>query len=330
MPHPNANAPSANLVKPGPHDHPHIGSLLAKARSSPDVVPPFVALPDVIKDAGVNQYPGLDGGFLGGQFAPFRVEAAADKMGFRSPTVFLPPDVTSDRLSNRNVLLRQLDRGRKHAEPAVEQMGVYYQKAFDVIRSGSVRQALDLNREALKVRERYGRHLFGQSCLLARRMVEAGVALTAVYWHYEGPDDSPVWDTHGNNFAHLRKRLMPPTDQALSALLDDLAARGLLDETLIVCMGEFGRTPRINAMGGRDHWSAAQSVVLAGAGVRMGTVYGSTDRNGAYPAENPVSPADLTATLMDLLGIPQDLEIFDPTGRPLRACQGKAIAGVLA
>jgi arylsulfatase A-like enzyme len=209
-------------------------------------------------------------------------------------------------------------------------MGAWYQKAFGVMQSGRFRDAFALDKEPLRVRERYGRHLFGQGCLLARRMADAGVALTAVYWHYEGPDDSPVWDTHQNNFAHLRKRLMPPTDQAFAALLDDLAVRGMLDDTLVVCMGEFGRTPKVNKHAGRDHWAAAQSIVFAGAGIRAGTVYGATDRTGGYPADNPVSPADVTATILHLLGVSPALEISDRAGRPFRACHGKPIAGVLA
>lgn len=329
VPHPSANASSSSLIRPGPHDHPHLGSLLAKVRSPADGVLPFVSLPEAIKDAGVNQYPGLDSGFLGGQFSPFQIEANTDRSGFRLPNILLPQDVTANRLADRRLLLKQLDRRMSQAERSIERLGGHYARAFEVIRSDRVRHAFDLNHEPLQVRDRYGRHLFGQGCLLARRMVEAGVALTAVYWHYEGPDDSPVWDTHWNNFAHLRQRLMPTTDQAFSALLDDLAARDLLDDTLVVCMGEFGRTPRINNHGGRDHWSAAQSIVLAGAGVRMGSVYGSTDRDGGHPSDHPVSPADVTATLMHLLGIPEDLEIIDRTGRPLRACQGNPIAGVL-
>jgi arylsulfatase A-like enzyme len=197
------------------------------------------------------------------------------------------------------------------------------------VRSPAIRQAFDLGREPDRMREAYGRHLFGQGCLLARRLLEAGMALVSVYWHYEGPDDSPVWDTHQNNFKHLRERLVPPTDAALAALLADLSGRGLLDETLIVCMGEFGRTPRVNAKGGRDHWSAVQSVALAGGGIRGG-VYGASDKLGAYPADQPVTPPDLAATLLHLLGVPPELEIRDRTDRPLRACQGTAVRGLLA
>jgi len=328
VPHPLANAPSAANIRPGPHDHPHIGSLLTFARRPRDV-PVFASLPEVIKDAGVNQFPGLDGGLLGNRYAPFRIEANPAHTGFILPDIFLPPGITPGRLADRRLLLDQLDRGSKQLAGPMRDMDTWHQKAFDAIRSPAVREAFALEREPAVIREAYGQHLFGQGCLLARRLLEAGVGLAAVYWHYEGPDDSPVWDTHQNNFPHLRKRLMPPTDQAFSTLLEDLGQRGLLKDTLVVCMGEFGRTPLINKFGGRDHWSAVQSVVFAGAGIRAGSIYGASDRDGANPAEKPVSPADLTATLMHLLGIPDDLEIVDRTGRPQRACQGRVIAGIL-
>jgi hypothetical protein len=331
VPHPQANARSASNIRPTPHDHPHIGALLASVRSSKSSVPVFASLPEVIRDAGVNTYPGLDGGFLGNQFSPFRIEADAQRSRFLLPDIFLPHGMTAKQLQDRRVLFDQLDRRLKRAEgTAVKDMDAWYQKAFDVMRSPAVQEAFALEREPDRVRQRYGSHLFGQGCVLGRRLLEAGVGLVAVYWHYEGPDDSPVWDTHWNNFPHLRQRLMPPTDSAFAALLSDLQQRGLLEDTLVVCMGEFGRTPLINNKGGRDHWSAVQSVVFAGAGIRGGSVYGASDRDGAYPKEKPVTPADVTATILHLLGIPDDLEIRDRTGRPVRACQGEVIAGVLA
>jgi uncharacterized protein (DUF1501 family) len=288
-------------------------------------VPVFAALPELIEDAGVNTYPGLDGGFLGKQFAPFRIEAETDRIGFQVPDVSLPADMTSDRLDGRRALLGQLERGGP--DPT---LAGWYQKAFALLKSAQVRNAFDLAREPARRREAYGTHLFGQGCLLARRLIEAGIALVSVYWHYEGPEDSPVWDTHRNNFKHLRERLVPPTDQAFATLLEDLGARGMLDDTLVICLGEFGRTPRVNAHGGRDHWAPLQSVVLAGAGIRNGSVYGSSDPRGALPADQPVSPADLTATLLHLLGVPAELEIRDRTGRPLRACEGKVVSGLLS
>jgi hypothetical protein len=330
VPHPLANAASAANIKPGPDDHPHLGALLAKSRLLQRGVPVFVSLPEVIKDAGVNQYPGLDGGLLGNRYAPWRLEANPERTAFVLPDIFLPSGMTAQRLGDRRVLLDQLDRGLRSVESrAAGDLDGWYQQAFDVMRAPALRLAFALDREPAPVRAQYGNHLFGQGCLLARRLLEAGVGLAAVYWHYEGPDDSPVWDTHQNNFIHLRRRLMPPTDGALAALLNDLEQRGMLADTLLVCMGEFGRTPLINRQGGRDHWSAIQSVLLAGAGIRAGSVYGASDRMGAYPADKPVTPADLTATMMHLLGIPEDMEIADRTNRPLRACQGKLIGGIL-
>jgi uncharacterized protein (DUF1501 family) len=151
------------------------------------------------------------------------------------------------------------------------------------------------------------------------------VRLTTVYWHYEGPDDSPVWDTHWNNFKHLRERLMPPTDQAVSALVADLFERGLLDETLVVCLGEFGRSPKINAFAGRDHWPGVQSILLAGAGLPGGAVYGASDKLGAAPADLPVTPPDLFATCLHLLGIAPDTLLTDLDGRTLPASTGSVI-----
>jgi hypothetical protein len=329
VPHPKANVESAGMAAPGPGDHPHVGSLLAKVRP-PGRAPTFVALPEVIQDAGINTFPGQTGGFLGKPFDPVLIEATADRTAFRLPAVFLPPDVSADRLGDRQALLGQLDRGLERVPPATfEGADANFKKALDVIRSAALRRAFALDQESPRTRERYGRHLFGQGCLLARRLLEAGVGLVTVYWHYEGPEDSPVWDTHQNNFPHLRNRLMPPTDVAVSAVLDDLDARGMLADTLVVMMGEFGRTPRINKVGGRDHWGGAQSILLAGAAIPAGTVYGSTDRDGGLPAERPVSPADLTATFMHLLGIPGDLEISDRAGRPVRACHGSPVTGLL-
>ncbi len=326
--HPKANSATAALIRPLPDDHPHLGSLLALARSSRKGPPAFAALPEVIKDAAVNEFPGQDAGFLGKAFAPLRIEADDPKTGFRPPEVVLPADVTADRLAERRFLRGRLEQ-RLTTAPAAADFDAWYGRALALLKSPRVRRAFDLDREPQRLRDAYGRHLFGQGCLLARRLIEAGVALVTVYWHYEGPDDSPVWDTHWNNFRHLRERLMPPADAAFAALLADLAARGLLDDTLVVWMGEFGRTPKINDKAGRDHWPHVQSIVLAGAGVPGGSVYGASDRSGAYPADQPVSPADLVATLLHLLGVPADLEVRDRTGRPLPACTGRPVQGLL-
>ncbi|HEV3263585.1 MAG TPA: DUF1501 domain-containing protein [Gemmataceae bacterium] len=330
--HPQPNTPTAQDIRPTPDDHPHFGSVLAKFRASRGGAPVFASLPQVIKDAGVNVYPGQDAGFLGNRSGPFTIQGDPRTGAFHMPEIALPADVTAERLADRRLLAARLDRSFRtaHRQAAVADLGGFHEQAFALLCAPAVRQAFDLSREPERLRQAYGRHLFGQGCLLARRLVEAGVALVTVYWHYEGPDDSPVWDTHENNFVHLRKRLAPPTDQAFAALLEDLSARGLLAETLVVCMGEFGRSPRINPKGGRDHWSNVQSVVLAGAGIRGGSVYGASDRIGAYPGDSPVTPPELTATFLHLLGVRPDLEVHDHTGRPLRVCEGAPVRGLLA
>jgi hypothetical protein len=329
--HPQANARTATDIRATANDHPHIGSLLAKLRPARPGIPTFASLPEYIRDAGVNDYPGQDAGFLGKQYGPFQIQADTEKHAFPLPEIVLPSDISAARLADRRVLLDQLDHVARTIDARASAAGLdaFYQQAFSLIRSPAVRDALTLDREPESVRLGYGQHLFGQGCLLARRLLEALVPMVTVYWHYEGPDDSPVWDTHWNNFPHLRTRLAPPADQAIARLVEDLADRSMLDDTLLVVMGEFGRTPKINRYGGRDHWPHVQSVLVAGAGIRGGSVYGSSDKIGSHPADAPVSPADLTATILHLLGVPLDVELHDRTGRLVRVCDGAPIRGLL-
>src|SRR5262249_25038721 len=198
------------------------------------------------------------------------------------------------QLRNRRGLLAEVDAQRKalDAVAAVRGFGEHYERAFSVVTAPAARQAFDLAREPDRVRERYGRSAFGQGLLLARRLVEAGVGLVTVNW----ARDDAFWDTHANNFKDLKEKLLPPFDRGFSALLEDLDGRGLLDETLVVCLGEFGRTPKINSNAGRDHWAACNSVVLAGGGVRGGQGLGASDRTAAYPPTPPAPPGDLAAT----------------------------------
>lgn len=330
--HPQANAATATDIKPRPEDHPHLGALLALARPSADGTPAFVALPEVIKDAAVNEFPGQGGGFIGRGFDPFRIETAADKKSFRLPDIVLPPDITAARLAERRLLQSAFNDSSSLAgdRAAAADLDANYLRALDLLRSPGVQKAFDLSAEPATVRSAYGEHLFGQGCLLGRRLLEAGVALVTIYWHYEGPDDSPVWDTHENNFPHLRNRLVPPADAAISSVLRDLSDRGLLEETLVVVLGEFGRSPKVNGKGGRDHWPHAQSILLAGAGIPGGSVYGSTDSQGGYPATCPLAPRDLTATLLHLLGVPADLTIHDRAGRPFKACEGTLVSDLIS
>jgi hypothetical protein len=326
MPHPQANARSATDIRPSGQDHPHLGAMLAWARPSPGGLPVHAALPEIIKDAGVNTFPGLDGGLLGQQYAPFRVEANPAGTALALPDVFVDPG----EFGGRRTLLRRVNRALGHLETqtVMADFDAWQQQAFALLRAPVLQRAFDLEREPERNRDRYGPHLFGQGCLLARRLLEAGLTLVSVYWHYEGPEDSPVWDTHQNNYPHLRQRLAPPTDRAVAALLSDLDQRGMLDDTLLLCLGEFGRTPRINRQAGRDHWAAVQTVLLAGAGIKGGSVYGASDRLGAYPASQPVAPADLTATALHLLGVAPHLELRDRAGRPVPACHGRALSGI--
>jgi hypothetical protein len=329
--HPLANARTATDIRASANDHPHIGALLSKLRPKRAGIPMFASLPEYIRDAGVNDYPGQDAGFLGKQHGPFQIQADTAKGTFPLPDIVLPPDISAERLADRSVLLNQLNHAAQSIDERASAAGLdtFYQQAYSLIRSPAVREALTLDREPETIRNAYGQHLFGQGCLLARRLIEAEVALVTVYWHYEGPDDSPVWDTHWNNFPHLRDRLAPPADQAIARLIEDLANRSLLDDTLLLVMGEFGRTPKINRYGGRDHWPNVQSILMAGAGIRGGSVYGSSDTIAAHPADSPVSPQDLTATILHLLGVPLDVELHDRTGRLVRACDGSPIRGLI-
>ena len=204
------------------------------------------------------------------------------------------------------------------------------QQAFDLIRGSKPRQAFDLTQEKPEVRDRYGRNKFGQSVLLARRLIEAGVPMIQVSWpHSMKPGKPARWDTHVKNAESLKNFLMPPTDQACAALLEDLAARGLLDETLVIWMGEFGRAPNINADGGRDHWVRAFSVALAGGGVHGGQAYGATDKMGGSPRSGQVGPKDLLATIYHCLGLKSDAKVQDALGRPVPIYQGEVIRQIL-
>ncbi len=328
--HPQANAATAADIRPQPTDRPHLGSILGVTRP-PAGPPPFIALPEVIKDAAVNEFPGLNGGFLGTAAGPLLVEGAAETGRFRPPPLILSPGVTGERFKRRRLLLEQIDPGGITAETGSRSRIAREQwtRAMNLLGSRAVGEAFELEREPAAVRDRYGPHLFGQGCLMARRLLEVGVTCAAVYWHYEGPDDSPVWDTHWNNYPHLRRRLAPPSDQAIAALLEDLSDRGLLDDTLVVVMGEFGRSPRLNDKAGRDHWPFVSSLLLAGAGTPAGTVYGASDREGAYPANDAVKPADFMATLLHLLGVDAHQPLRDAVGRPHPVIEGTPIAGLL-
>ncbi|MFO0801961.1 MAG: DUF1501 domain-containing protein [Gemmataceae bacterium] len=330
VPHSPLNAENVN---PGPpNDWPTLGAIVRRLRGDRGGLPGAVRLPMHIFNTDSSVWPGQDAGFLGRNADPwlFRCEPAA--AAFRVPELTLTPDVPPDRLAQRRDLFNRLDRGLASAadSPAASASRFTHQ-AFNLLGSRSARAAFDLEQEPPRARDRYGRTQFGQSCLLARRLVEAGVGLVHVNW-FRGPDepsDAPCWDSHAREAVRLKTVLAPTADRAIAALLEDLTDRGLLDSTLIMCISEFGRTPRINGAAGRDHWGHVFSVALAGGGVKGGMVYGSSDKVGGYPKDGRVTPQDLTATALHCLGFDTNAEIQDALGRPIPASRGHAIRAIL-
>jgi uncharacterized protein (DUF1501 family) len=314
-----------------PGDHPNVGSVVARYARGASSLPRFVQLPQLATDVG-NLTPGQFAGFLGRHYDPLAVVKDPAAPGFDVAELSLPADVTPSRLEDRGALLRLVDRQAAALERAAEArtVGVYQERAVKLLTSQAAKRAFDLSRESAALRERYGRNTLGQSCLLARRLVEAGVKLVTVCSGFNGKTPQDAWDTHKDNFRLLKNRLLPPFDRAVSALLDDLGQRGMLRRTLVVVMGEFGRTPRINKDAGRDHWHHCYSVLLAGGGVQPGRVVGQSDRNGAYPVRGRVCvPADLCATVYRCLGIDPAREMVDQLGRPLPLSRGAVIGEVL-
>jgi uncharacterized protein (DUF1501 family) len=313
-----------------PADHPNLGAVVAKYAPGRSPMPRFVQLPQLASDVG-NLTPGQFAGFLGRQYEPLTVLKDPSAPGFDVAELSLPADVTAARLDDRQALLRRVDRQARALEKSAEAraLGVYQERAVKLLTSPSVRRAFDLGGEPTALRDRYGRNTLGQSCLLARRLVEAGVKLVTVCSGFNGKTPQDAWDTHSDNFRKLRDQLLPPMDRGVSALLDDLGQRGLVRRTLLVVMGEFGRTPKINKNAGRDHWHHCYSILLAGGGVKPGVVLGQSDRNGAYPVRGRVcTPADLCATVFHCLGIDHHAEMTDQTGKPMLLSKGEPIREV--
>lgn len=327
-------------AEPSPADHPSLGALVSQLRPRPSAFPPAVTLPRWNRFLDLpNEYAGETAGFLGKSHDPWLVRATGSGNEFHVAGVELPNGVSLARLDGRRELLAVVDRQLAELGESehLDQHDSLYRQALALVTSPQARQAFDLGAEREALRDRYGRHPFGQGLLLSRRLVEAGATLVTVNWHDDGSDvKSPFWDTHRDNFVTLREKLIPPVDRGLSALLADLAERGMLDSTLVVVMGEFGRTPKIGRVvmntatnaSGRDHWPHAYSVLLAGGGVRGGRVYGASDERAAYVKDSPVSPPDLVATVLDTLGIDPRSRIHDRQGRPHFACEGKPVAGL--
>jgi hypothetical protein len=320
-------------LRVSPDDAPHVGALFAALDRSPTAGPKWVEIPETMK-MEARTLPGQNGGFLGASADPFRCEVTPDA-GVVPPPFGLPEGVDADRLLLRGNLRAALDR---RLAAAGSRFDAARTSAAELLTSAKLRDAFDLARESEKTRDAYGRYRHGQSVLLARRLVEAGCRLVTVYWGKEPQDwadgvrgrvaNNP-WDTHRNHFPLLKDSLLPRADRTLSALLDDLRDRGLLNEVLVVWTGEFGRTPVIDRKwASRDHWPGANTVLFAGAGVAAGHVVGKTDARAAEATDTPVSPADVTATVLAALGADPRAEVRDRQGQSFPACDGTPIARV--
>ncbi len=312
-------------------DFPHFGSVLSNLRPNNGGMPTFVSLPDVIATTAGKVTPGQFGGKLGRRYDPFLITDHPDEPDFSIDTLKLPADINSRRMQDRRALLSQVDDVARLADRSemVEGMDAFYQRALDMVLSPRARKAFDISAVPDEQRWRYGWHTFGQSTLMAKQLIEAGVQLVTVYWHREVPTIDSSWDTHALNFQELKARLMPSVDRTIASLLEDLQESGLLDETLIVWNSEFGRTPKINARAGRDHWGPCNSVVMAGAGIPGGQIFGESDAAAAYPTKDKVTQDDIAATIYHSLGIEAETRIYDRSGRPHHVALGDPIHEVL-
>ena len=289
-------------------EYPDYGAVIAKEHRSPQGVPQYVLLP-----SGGSNSANYSAGYLGVAHGPFTALGDPNARDFSVRALAAPEGQSLEQVEARRRQLARVDtrfRSLDLANQDIDGMDQSYQKAFEILQSTDVRQACDLNRENDKIRESYGRHTFGQSCLLARRLIEAGTRCVSVYMG--------GWDTHRDNFQDLKNTLLPPWDQGLEALVEDLHQRGLLDNTLVWCTGEFGRTPKINVQNaGRDHWPRAMSMLYAGTGIQGGHVIGKTDKTASEPTDAPYSPDDAAASFYHGIGIDPHGEYHTPDGRPV-------------
>jgi hypothetical protein len=292
------------------NQRPCMGSVIARKLGPRRGVPPYVSLPKLHPSGGPA--------YLGSTCASFTIDADPNAPNFSVPDIVPPPALATDRLDRRRELLRQLDRYQQSVERTANQsaraVSDFQREAFNLMVSPEARRAFDLQAEPDRLRDEYGRNTLGQSCLMARRLVEAGVRCVTI--------DHSNWDTHDNNFATLRRELLPALDSGIAALFRDLADRGRLRDTLVLITGEFGRTPRINNNAGRDHWGPVFTVALGGGGIQGGRVIGASDARAERPARDPKSPEDLAATIYHLMGIDTTEDFLTPEGRPVPIVNG--------
>jgi hypothetical protein len=309
------------VLPPSRSDDPHMGSVVARFRHHHAQVPGYVAIPEV--RVRMMAMPVSGGGRAGLLGAPYDPLAINDDPREPLAGLKLPDELSAERFEHRQSLLAMLD-GKSPRAASSQEYQSRRDSASRLVGSAAAGGMFSLDQEPTAVREQYGQHRFGQSLLVARRLVENGVSFVGVHFNYMTKCDG--WDTHQKNFEALQGELLPLLDQGLSALVQDLKQRGLLDETLVVTMGEFGRTPRINKDGGRDHWGHCASVLWAGGGIRGGNLVGASDRNCAFPTELPVGPPDVVATIYHALGLEARTTMVDPLGRPMTICEGKVIS----
>lgn len=329
MPHQPLNQESAPVK--APNNAPALGAVVRYLRPAAGRLPSAVTIPEHIWNDGNFPWPGQDAGLLGRRHDPWLIHCDPSNAQFQIEALALPIEVPTGRMTDRRTLLEGMDHLDPTGHPGTFDVhDASVRKAFELVSSSSARTAFDLTRESPKLRDRYGRSRFGQSCLLARRLVEAGVSLVQVNWtRIPGRENQGGWDTHAKHNEAMKTLLMPMMDHAFSALLMDLEDRGLLDETLVAWFGEFGRTPRFNGAAGRDHWGHVFSIALAGGGIRGGVVHGASDKHAAYPAEGRVEPRDLIATVLHCLGFAPDAELRDSEGRPFPASRGAVIRAIV-
>jgi hypothetical protein len=333
---PDKVSPSGQLEPPSPADFPTAGSQVSKIKPPKDPVLPFVELPRPLQESGIIGKGG-SAGFLGKAYDPYRMYQDPAKT-VKLEDLSLRKEIPPERLKDRFELLKGINGSMPDLEKAVGEFAVdeYYGKAYDLVLSGKARDAMDLEKESPQMRERYGMHTFGQSLLMARRLIEAGTKFVQVNWPSvaNGDPETTAWDTHSSNFGPLKNLHCPKLDRGLSALLDDMDQRGLLKHTLVVAVGEFGRSPRLgvstsgnsNSPDGRDHWPYCYSAVVAGAGIARGMQYGESDSTASSPKEKPVHPTDLLATVYYALGIDPDMQILNHLNQPRELVKGKPVA----
>lgn len=335
---PDKVSPSGQLEPPSPRDFPNIGSVLARLRPTTLPMFPFVVMPRPMQESNVIGK-ASNAGFLGRAYDPYFLYQDPN-LGVKVEDLALRQDTSLPRLKRRGNLWESVNKGMPELQRAVESFALdkYYGKAFDLILSGRAREAFNLDAEPSSLRDRYGRSTFGQSCLLARRLVEAGTQFVQVNWPAvaNGNPSVDAFDTHGANFGPLKDIHLPKLDPALATLIEDLDQRGLLDETVVLAIGEFGRSPIMgvstsgnsNAPDGRDHWPYCYTAMIAGGGIGRGKVYGQSDKHGSSPVDRPVHPTQLLATLYFAMGLAPDMTLYNDLGQPRPLVQAEPVMGL--